>query len=464
MSTTSRRRPGGNAELLHLAWPLILSNGFMTLQLTVDRVFLSRQSTEAVAAAMPPVMVFWALFALPQNTAGFVTTFVAQYVGAARPARVGPVVWQALYFSLFAGLAILILLPFADLLMGLAGHAEPLRRMETTFFRCPCWSALPGLIVATVSGFFAGRGDSWTVMLLNVVGLLVNATLDYALIFGNWGFPEMGIAGAGWATVAGNSAAAVTGLALLFRKRQRKEFQTLGGWRFDTALFRRLLYFGLPNGLQWALDGLAFSLFVILVGRLDDTGTALAATSIAVTLNMLAFLPTMGFGQAVAVLVGQRLGEDRPDLAERTTWTGFRLAWLLMTAVALGYVLFPVPLMSIFQTQEETAQWDAVAAIVPVLLRFVAVYCLFDSLNLIFSFALRGAGDTRFVTLAALALSWPLMVVPTWLSWYFNWGLYWAWSFASLYIIVLSFVLLLRFRGGRWKTMRVIEVQQQLAV
>ena len=91
------------------------------------------------------------------------------------------------------------------------------------------------------------------------------------------------------------------------------------------------------------------------------------------------------------------------------------------------------------------------------LLRFVAVYSLFDSMNLVFSFALRGAGDTRFVTVISLVLSWPLMVVPTWAAWHYGWGLYWSWTFASVHIIALGITFLLRFRAGKWKSMRVIE-------
>jgi MATE family multidrug resistance protein len=78
-------------------------------------------------------------------------------------------------------------------------------------------------------------------------------------------------------------------------------------------------------------------------------------------------------------------------------------------------------------------------------------------MNMVFSFALKGAGDTRFTTLAALALAWPVMVLPTWAAWYYNWGLLWAWTFISAYVIVLALTFLVRFRRGRWKSMRVIE-------
>src|SRR5262249_10866656 len=184
-----------------------------------------------------------------------------------------------------------------------------------------------------------------------------------------------------------------------------------------------------------AVDVLAFPVFVLLGGRLGPG--ELAATSITFTLNMVAVLPMVGTGQAVEVLVGQRLGEDRPDVAERTTWAGCRLGLLFTAVVALAYVLAPDLLARPFRDTADGAGWEEVRALVPVLLRFVACYCLFDTLNLVFSFALRGAGDTRFVNRVALSLAWPVMVLPTWAAWQYRWGLYWCWAFASLYIVLL---------------------------
>ncbi len=90
-------------------------------------------------------------------------------------------------------------------------------------------------------------------------------------------------------------------------------------------LFQRLMQYGGPAGMQVFLDVLVFHLFVTFVGRLGEA--QLGATTLAVRLNMIAFLPMMGFGQAICILVGQRLGADRPDLAERSTFTGLR--WIL---------------------------------------------------------------------------------------------------------------------------------------
>jgi MATE family multidrug resistance protein len=439
---------------LRLAIPLILSSSFLTLQLAIDRALLSQASSAAVAAAMPAALVYWTLLTLPQNIAGYATTFVAQYTGAGRHERVGPSVWQALYFSVAAGLAFLALPALCRPVFALGGHSAPVQELEIVYFHCLCYAALPALIVASVNSFFAGRGDSWTVLLIDGVGLSVTALLAYAWIFGHWGLPAWGIAGAGWATVAGASVSATLALVLLFRPKFRKAYGTHDGWRFDPELFRRLMRFGIPNGLQWMLDGLAFTVFLFLIGRLGDV--ELAATNIAFTINMVGILPMLGMGQAVGVLVGQRLGQDRPELAERSTWTGLVLATLYIGTVAVLYALVPGAFAYFFHNHAD-GQGERVAQLVPILLRFVAIYSLFDSMNIVFSFALRGAGDTRFVTMVALAMAWPLMVLPTWAAWYFGWGLYWAWTFASCYIIAIGFVYLYRFRVGKWRSMRVIE-------
>jgi MATE family multidrug resistance protein len=448
---------GGGRELLRLALPLILSSSFLTLQITIDRALLSQASVQAVAASIPAALLYYVPMALLQFTAGYASTFVAQYVGAGRADRVGPVVWQALYFSLAAGVAFWVLVPLAVPLVALGGHSPEVQGLEVAYFRILCLAALPALIVASVNGFFSGRGATWTVLLIDGVGLTFNAVLAYGLIFGHWGLPELGIEGAGWATVCGCTTSATVALGLFLRPQFQRLYAVWSGWRPDPALFARLMRFGLPNGLQWMFDVLAFKVFLDLVGRLGDV--QLAATNVAFAINTVGLLPMFGMGQAVSVLVGQRLGQDRPDLAERTTWTGWGMAMLYVGSMCLLYALAPETLFYFFRN-DSAAGAARVAELVPVLLRFAAVYSLCDSMNIVFSFALRGAGDTRFVSLLVLALAWPIMVLPAWAAWYYGWGLYWCWAFASAYIMALGFAFLARFRAGKWKAMRVIEQRE----
>lgn len=462
----TRALPGGSRELLLLALPLILSQSFMTVQVAIDRVLLSRHNPDEVAASFPAVMLFWLPFGFLQGTAGYVSTFVAQYTGAGRKNRVGPAVWQGLYFALFGGLIFLLMIPIAPRLVALGDHPPDLQALELLYLKYLIFAALPMAIVAAVNGFFSGRGDTWTVLGIDAVGTLANAFLAIVLIFGQLGFPEMGIEGAGIATLAGSWASALFGLALLFRRKFRAEYGTFSGWRLEQDLFKRLLKFGGPNGLQMFLDVLAFTLFTFLVGRLG--AAAMGATSVTITFNMIAFLPMIGLGQAICIQVGQRLGENRPDLAERSTYTGFRwmLGYILMVAIA--YVAIPQTLLAAFNSDRDPEKFAAIAAIVPNLLICVAIYSLADSMNLSYSFALRGAGDTRFVTWLTFTFAWPVMVVPTYLVVTYRDELaarfprlgepiYWAWGFATAHIVIMSLCFLLRFRTGKWKRMRVIE-------
>jgi MATE family multidrug resistance protein len=445
--------PGGVGELLRLAWPLIVTNSFWALQIFIDRVLLGRAGGDQVGAALATALLFWTPMSFFQNTANYATTFTAQYTGAGRPRRVGPLLWQSLYFSVAAGVGFLALALWARNLLELAGHSPHLQELETDYFRCLCFAALPALLAASALSFFAGRGDTRTVLAVNAAGLAVNAACAWVLIYGLFGFPRLGIVGAGWATVTGSSTSAALSLAMLFRRRWRAEFATLAGWRFDGRLFARLMRFGLPNGLAASLDTLGFALFTLLVGRLGDA--ELDATSIAFALNLLAFLPLLGIGQAVEILVGRRLGANDPATAARSTWNALACALFVTGAAAVAFVLFPGPLAELFHGDD--SRWEQVRPLVPVLLRFVAVYCLFDATSLVFSCALRGAGDTRYVTVVALAASWLVLVLPTWAASRYGWGLLWAWAFASAYIMVLALAFFLRFRQGAWRSMRVIE-------
>ncbi|WP_435010816.1 MATE family efflux transporter [Tundrisphaera lichenicola] len=446
---------GGSRELLALALPLVLSQSFMTVQVFVDTILLSWHDSREMAASFPAVMWFWLPFGLLQVAAGYVSTFVAQYTGAGRPKRVGPAIWQGIHFAWIAGLLFLLMIPAGPSLIALGGHSEALQGLEAIYLRCLCFAALPMLVMAATNGFFSGRGQTWVVLGVEVAGTAVNVALDLVLISGRLGAPEMGIAGAGWATVAGSWVSALIGLGLFLRSRYAEEFETRRGWRIDPQLFGRLLKYGLPAGAQVFSDVLVFHVFVQLVGRLGEAQAG--ATALTVRLNMVAFLPMQGMAQAVSILVGQRLGADRPDLAERSTYTGVRWTFGYMCLVASAYLFIPGVLVSMFEGDRDPQSFAELASLVPTLLACAAIYSLADALNITIAFALRGAGDTRFVSILTFVLAWPLMVIPTYFLVRADGPLHWAWIFATVYILAMAVCFLLRFRSGRWKSMRVIE-------
>lgn len=443
-------------HILLIAWPLIVANSFWNLQLTIDRIFLGNYSTEALGAAMAVMGVFWVPMALLQQTASYVTTFVAQYFGAQEYERIASYLWQAIHVSLIGGLIFIGFSWFSPTLFGWMGHSPPLQLLEIQYFNALTYSALPTALMAAISGFFIGLGQTRTVIGINLVGMLLNVLFDYLLIFGNWGAPALGIEGAGYATALANYGAAAYGVALLAYSKFEYAFNFKNTWKLKWRETRQFLKFGIPSGMQWALEGLAFTLFLVVMGHMKNGEAALASSSIAVTVMMLSVLPSMGIAQAVLTLVGQSLGEKDPQKATQVTWDGVRITAIYISCMALTFFLIPDFYLSWFENQSNPELWSRVRELSVTLLMIVGVFTIFDSLYLNISFALKGAGDTRFVSLVALTVPWPIMVLPAYLVRHWDNAPIIAWGFAALYGFTINTILVWRFRQGKWKTMTVM--------
>ncbi|MCB1202349.1 MAG: MATE family efflux transporter [Leptospiraceae bacterium] len=443
-------------EILIIAWPLVVANSFWNLQLTIDRLFLAEYSTESLAAATAVMGVFWTPMALLQQTSAYLMTFVAQYYGAKRYSMIGPAVWQSIYVSIFGGVLMLALIPASDAIFNFIEHPVSMRSLEIDYFNSIMTSGLPTALVAAASAYFTGLGRTRTIMVINLAGMLANVLFDYMLILGKFGMPELGISGAGYATALANVVAAILGLTLVFLDKTEHDYHFKSGFKFNFSLMRRFLKYGLPAGMQWALEGLAFTVFLIIVGRMINGAAALASSGIAVTIMMLSILPALGIAQAVSVLVGQHLGEEKPETAEKSTWAGFQVSLIYILLVGATLVLFPQFYLMWFKNEADLQLWQQVEFMTPYLLMYVAWFTCFDAMNMNFSFALKGAGDTRFVTSVALILPWPIMVLPTWLIHEQPGAIYYSWGFATIFGMVQAFVFYRRFMGGKWKLMSVI--------
>ena len=441
--------------MLAVAYPLILSQMSFTFQVFVDRLCLTWYGPEAVAGAVTGLFTTMSLIGLFIGTGEFLTTFVAQYHGARRPRRIGPAVWQGIYFAVLSGFVLAALLPLVGPVFQAAGHPAEVMQAEVTYSSILLKGAFPTVLMVTLSTFFTGRGQTRLVLLVNVATTLVDTVLNYLWIFGKAGFPRMGVAGAAWSTIVAQTLGAVVYLVLILRPAHRRDHATLSGWRLEPALFGRLLRYGLPTGMQYCLEVLAFGLFMLIVGRLGTA--ALAASSIAFNLNMIVFMPMLGLGFGVSSLVGRYLGADRPELAERSTWSAFWMSLAYFAVCSAVYVLAPGLLIAPYAAGADPSSFAEVGRLTAVLLRIVALYSIFDMMNVVFAGGLRGAGDTTYPLVATLVLGWTAMLAPAWLLVAHGGGLIAAWAAPTTYIVLLGLLLMRRFRAGRWKSLRVIE-------
>jgi MATE family multidrug resistance protein len=328
---------------------------------------------------------------------------------------------------------------------------------ELEYFQIICLCG-PGLLISEASKtFYSGRGQTWVVMIVDAAIAIFELVLNYIWIFGYWGFPAMGLAGAAWSTVVGTCLKAVVYVALPLQREHRARFGTIAGMRYDPELVRRIIYFGWPSGFQMLLDVTGFTVFIFMLGGLGEV--AKQATSLAFSVSSLAFMPIYGLHIAVSIMVGERLGENRDDLAERATITTLQMSWLYMAVISLLYAFVPdIFLVGFFpEGLTNSAGQVAVRELTATLLLFVAGYNLLDATQMIYIGALKGAGDTRFLLRVSLVLSillasFSYLSVEVW-----NLDVYGCWTLIVFWCLIAAATYFVRFQQGKWREMRVIE-------
>jgi multidrug resistance protein, MATE family len=454
---------GGYREVLRISLPLILSTTSVTVMLFVDRLFLSWYSQAAVAAAVPGGITYFTLCSFFFGTAQYVNTIVAQYHGLGDKPACARAVWQGVFFSVCSLPLILALIPLGWRIFAWSNHGPDLMSLERDFFSLLMMGGLALPFNGAFSSFFSGRGKSSIVMWGNLIGNAVNVLLDYVLIFGKWGFPELGIHGAGLATAFSQFIPAVFWAALFLSKRYQPTYRSRAQFTWDTRLFAMLVRYGAPAGGQLCLDVASFTLFVLLVGRAGEQD--LAATNIVLTINMLSYLPMVGMSIATATLVGDYIGRGKVPAAEKSALSALKLALGYSAVFSAVYLLLPETLLGLFSPATHTEpNFSEIIEKGVVLLRFVALYSLFDTVLTIMSGALKGSGDTWFIMVTQTALAWIVMVAPVYLiTENLHRGAILPWMFLVAYVMATAISFWLRFRSGHWKTIRMVDAPRPAA-
>ena len=450
--------PGLNSyrQLFRVSLPLVFSMAATTVMEFTDRVFLAHYAVEAIAAALPAGIAAFLVLTLFTGVTGYLNVFVAQYTGAGADHQIGRCLWQGIYFSMLAAVILIGVSLGAARIFQWGGHPPEVQALERVYFRILCLGGGVNVLGTCLAGFFTGRGQTRPVLLINCIGMVVNIPLDYALINGVWIFPELGIRGAGIATVCAWAVIALLFAGLIFERGHERRYGVFSQRAFDAELFARIIRKGGPAALQFTLDVLAFTFFVFMVGRLGKT--ALAVSNIALSIQSIAFMPAFGFSMGLSTLVGQALG--RNDAAAARRFTRQTIHVLLTYTLLLGgvFFIFPHKLLGLFGM----GSVDGAARLQlldqgMVVLRIMALFIAFDALYFTFIGTLKGAGDTRFImasiglaTLFVMVLPLSAIVTLT------DWGLYACWINLTLYVLTLFGVSLWRYRQGRWKNIRVV--------
>ena len=408
----------------------------------VDRYMVSRLGTEALAAILPAGLVSFLPSGFAIGAMASLNTFVSQSLGRGDKKNCSNYFWQAIYMGLAYFLAVVaIMWPAAPWIFEMMGQPPPVAEMEVIYFRIMLYAHVLAVINWAGSQFFMGIHRPIITMCASLCGQVVNIAANYVLIFGRFGFPELGIRGAGWGTFIGIAVAAVINMAVFLSSTMNMAFKTRRTANIDFSKMYDLLKVGLPAGFGLMVNVAFWGM--ILFGLVGRFGTeALAATSAALSYTSISVMPVVGIGTALSAAVGKTIGAGRKKVATKQTSACLRVALVYMGLVGVCFFVFRNALMEFWSADDEVIKVGVNILIC------AAVYQVFHAARIIYGGALRGAGDTVWLAIvsavgAALILGLGGLLL-------LSLGYIGPWIAATFSIIVVGLANRWRFKSNRW--------------
>jgi len=432
--------------MLKLAAPAVVTTISFTIMQFVDRFMVSRLGTEALAAILPAGFVSFVPGAFAIGVMASLNTLVSQSLGRGDKRDSSNYYWQVMYMGLaYSVVVIAIMWPAAPWIFKIMGQPPAVCAMEVIYLRIMLYTQIVAVINWASSQFFMGIHRPIITMYSSLCGQVVNVVCNYLLIFGNFGFPRLEIAGAGWGTFIGMAVGAVINMVVFLGSNINATFKSRRSLNIDFGKMYTLLKVGLPAGFELVVNIAFWGVILFsLVGRFGKE--ALAATSAVLSYTNVSVMPIVGIGTALTAAVGKTIGEGKKNLATKQTSVCLRIALVYMGAVGICFLIFREPLMRF---------WTSDARVIEVgvkILICAAIYQVFHAARTIYSGSLRGAGDTVWLaTVSTLGAVIILGVGGALIVKFFpSLGSVGPWIAAAISIIAVGLANRWRFKSNRW--------------
>lgn len=391
-------------SLLVLGLPLIGSHMAQVAITTTDTIMLGWYDVTALAAVALAGSIFFTLFIVGSGFAWAVMPLVAAAAEEGDEVQARRVTRMGLWLSMIYGVIMLPPMLFSEPIFRAIGQDPEVAAIAERYLRIAGWGILPALLVMVLKAFLSALERTQIILWVTILAALLNAAINYALIFGNWGAPELGVRGAAIASVTVQIASAVLlGLYVVTKLPQFVLFQRL--WRSDREALGTVFRLGWPIGVTSFAETGLFTASAIMMGWLG--ALQLAAHGIALQLASMTFMVHLGLSQAATVRAGRALGRKDIDglksggnMAVATS-----LAFALVTIAA--FLLIPEVLLSLFVDPDDP-QRPAILSIGVGLLAVAALFQLVDGAQVMALGLLRGVQDTRVPMIHASLSYWGL--------------------------------------------------------
>lgn len=430
-------------ETIRLSAPMALTQLGQIAMMTTDLAFIGRLGDEAVAAAALGHTVFFISFTFGLGLVAAVAPLAAQAFGARDPRHVRRAVRTGLWAALLVSIPTMILPLRGEQILLALGQEQEAARLGQQYLFGLVWGIAPALWFIAVRGFMGAVNRPEPVLWITLAAVPANALLVYLLLYGNWGFPQLGLFGAGLATTIVNIGTFVAGLAFVMWRRPFRKYHILARlWRIDWPLMRKLVALGAPISLSMLMEYGLFSAAALLMGLIGTT--ALAAHQVALQVTAILFMVPLGIGMAATVRVGHAVGRRDVDGVRRAGWVALGLGITLAALLTVAVFLWRFAIATLFFGSAIT---HGAIELTAALLLVGATYFITDAIQTIVAGALRGLNDTRVPLLLAAVSYWLIgFTLACILGFKTSLGAVGVWIGLSCGTAVYAAALILRFR------------------
>lgn len=390
-----------------LSWPLVLANVAINVMSATDFMMLGWLSPHALAAGALGFNLYLPVFLFGGGIDAALSPIASSKIGAGEDAEaIRRATHQAFLSVLLIALSAWLMLSQTARILTLLGEPADLARDAGTYMWGFQWSLAPSLIFFAARSVFAALERPRAPLVAGLAAVAFNALANYALIFGKFGMPELGIIGSGLATTLSQTLmVSILVVASLIDGRLRRFRIFALPWRPARGELMALWRLGLPIGLMISAEVGVFSASTLAVGLIGSD--SLEAHAIVLQIAALAFMVPLGLGQAAAVRVGHAYGARDAVGIARAGWSAFGLCLVYALLSATVMLALPRLLVRPFMDVDAPANAAAVGVAI-VLLRIAAIFQIFDASQVTLANILRGVHDSRWPLVIALIGYWAI--------------------------------------------------------
>ncbi len=392
-------------ETVKLAIPVALGQLGQIMFGVVDSLMVGRVGAEPLAASALVNGLFFLIMVLGIGLSMAVTPLVAIAKGGKNHQECGIILRQSLLVNVVFAIILNVIIYFMAEAIPFLGQSAEVTRLAISYMHILSFSVLPFMLFQTYRQFVEGLSDTKPPMYAALTANIVNALVNYVLIFGKLGFPAMGLDGAGIATVSTRSFMAMFIIYYVIKNAKYKEYDpSLKFKRIDKIIIKKIISIGLPSGFQYAFEVGAFAFAAVMVGWIG--ATAQAAHQIAINLASISYMVVLGISSAGTIRVGGKLGEKDYQGVRKAGFSALLLSVLFMTSTGLLFILLRYFLPKLYIDDPTVIQTAAT------LLLITAVFQIADGIQAVGLGILRGLTDVKFPLYIAIFAYW-VISLPT---------------------------------------------------